>query len=62
MGFLNNNATVLYSCIAYAHSHAPRIKKGKKNWKQYIIITKLNVSIEIKYLGMNQQKDRMITM
>ena len=36
MGFLNNNTTVLYSCIAYAHSQAPRMKKRRKNWKQYI--------------------------
>ena len=36
MGFLNNNTTVLYSCIAYAHSKVPKMKKRKKKWKQYI--------------------------
>ena len=35
MGCLNNNTTVLYSCIAYALSQAPTMKKRRKNWEQY---------------------------
>ena len=38
LGFLGKNATVLYSCIAYAHSHALRMKKERKKKNIYIYI------------------------
>ena len=34
LGFLNNNTTVLYPFIAYAHSQAPRMKKRRKKMKR----------------------------
>ena len=50
LGFLNNNTTVLHSCTAYAHSHAPGMKKRRKNSKQYIT----DNNTEIRYLRINQ--------
>ena len=42
----------------HKHQECKKEEKTENNIKQ---ITKLNVYIEIKYLRINQQKDRMIT-